>query len=75
MFSPEPEGARKSTDSFPPIIPDSACTAEYSRPARWNMRWYASSFLPKRHVEAGLVAIERVRVLHDELAQPQEAAT
>ena len=27
VFSPEPDGARKSTDSLPPIIPDSACTA------------------------------------------------
>ena len=27
VFSPEPDGARKSIDSLPPIIPDSACTA------------------------------------------------
>ena len=27
VFSPEPDGARKSKDSLPPIIPDSASTS------------------------------------------------
>ena len=39
VFSPAPEGARKSIDSVPPIIPDSAWTATNSRPQRSNMRW------------------------------------
>ena len=38
VFSPEPDGARKSIDSLPPIIPDSAA-AEYSSPTRSNIRW------------------------------------
>ena len=61
-------------DSLPPMTPDSAATAEYSRPQRWNVRWYASSCLRKLDVEARLVAVERVRVLHDELAHAEEPA-
>jgi hypothetical protein len=39
VFSPEPEGARKSTDSLPPIIPDSAWTAWYSSSQRRKIAW------------------------------------
>jgi hypothetical protein len=37
-FSPEPAGARKSVDSLPPIIPDSAATACVLSPQRWKIR-------------------------------------
>ncbi len=43
VFSPDPDGARKSIDSLPPIIPDSACTSKYSTPQRWKILWYAAS--------------------------------
>ncbi len=41
VFSPEPEGARKSTDSLPPIIPGSASTPTASIPQRSKIRSYA----------------------------------
>ena len=74
VFSPEPDGARKSTDSVPPIIPDSASTAKNSIPHRSKIRSYAPQCKVKLAIEPLRVAVERVRVLHDELANPQQAA-
>ena len=42
-FSPEPVGARKPSESLPPIVPDSASVRYASRPHRSKMRAYASS--------------------------------
>ena len=46
-FSPEPVGARKPSDSVPPMIPDSASTRYASRPQRSQIRLYASAWRSK----------------------------
>ena len=45
-----------------------------SSPQRSKIRSYAPSCALEARVEAGLVAVERVRVLHDELADAEQAA-
>ncbi len=62
-------------DSFPPMTPDSAATAEYSSPHRRNSAVIRLLLLAEAHVQPGLVAVERIGVLHDELAHPQKPAT
>ena len=74
MFSPEPDGARKSTDSLPPIIPDSACDVVRLDAAALEDPVVGASVALEALVEPGLVAVERVRVLHDELAHAEQAA-
>ena len=62
-------GARKSRDSLPPIIPGSASTSVRLEPAPLEDARVRLLVLREARVEPGLVAVERVRVLHDELAQ------
>ena len=44
MFSPEPDGARKSSENFPPMIPLSAWTTKVSSSQRAKIVLYASRF-------------------------------
>ena len=69
VFSPAPAGARKSTDSLPPIIPDSASTLGRLSPQRSKIALVRAALQLEARGEPRLVAVERVRVLHDELAQ------
>ena len=69
-----PRGRGSRSLNLPPMIPLSAWTSYASRPQRSKIRWYASRFASKLAVDAFLVAVERVRVLHDELADAEEAA-
>ena len=56
-------------DSLPPMTPDSAATSEYRGPFRFPEDAVVRGLLlAEAHVESGLVAVERVGVLHDELA-------
>ena len=72
-FSPAAHGAMYSWAPMPPIIPTSASTRYHSSPQRSNIRSYAHDVLLVGDVEPLAVAVERVRVLHDELARPQHA--
>jgi hypothetical protein len=47
VFSPEPEGARKSMLNLPPMIPLSAWTSYVSTPQRAKIFLYASRFASK----------------------------
>ncbi len=60
--------------NLPPMIPLSAWTSCASSPQRSKIRWYASRFASKLSSDAVLVAVERVGVLHDELAHAEEPA-
>ena len=72
VFSPAPAGARKSTEPLPPIIPDSASTSNAFSPQRSKMRSYARALQLEVLRQPRLVTVERVGVLHDELAQPDQ---
>jgi hypothetical protein len=64
VFSPEADGARKSTDALPPIIPDSAALEDAV---------VGALVRPEAPLQPLVVPVERVRVLHDELADADEA--
>ena len=55
-----------------PIIPDSAWTAEYVRPRSPEDPVIRLLVLPEGDLEPRLVAVERVPVLHDELAKSEQ---
>ena len=74
VFSPEPDGARKSCDSLPPIIPDSACHLVDLEPAALEDAVVGASLELEAAVEPLVVDVERVGVLHHELAHAEEAA-
>ena len=60
--------------NLPPMIPLSAWTSYVSSPQRAKICLYASRLCLEARAHALLVAVERVGVLHDELADPQEPA-
>ena len=66
-------GAMYSCAPKPPIIPTSDSTLYHSRPQRSKMRSYARGVGVVGDVEPRPVAVERVGVLHDELARAQHA--
>ena len=75
MFSPEPDGARKSNDSLAAHHPRLGLDPHRVDPAALEDPLVRAPVRLERDVEAFLVAIERVRVLHDELADAEQSPT
>ncbi len=73
VFSPAPAGARKSYDSLPPIIPGSRLHLAVLETDAVEDAVVRLALFAEALVEPLLVAVERVRVFHDELAHPDEA--